>query len=147
MESYKSQEQVIACDIDTIYDKLSNPAIFEAQINAHRDRLPQEAIANLDKVKFEPDAIVVESPMGPLRLAVDANQCQRPGRIVYSAAQSPVAFNMVIELQPDGEGQTRSVAALELDIPLFMRAMVGSQLKQAADKFGEMLAQLPYASL
>ena len=147
MESYKSDAQRIACDINTVYSKLSNPAVFQAQIDANRDNLPPEAIENLDKVKFEADAIAIESPMGPLRLAVNNEQCQEPNRIVYSAAQSPVAFNMVIELQPCGEQETTSIAALELDLPQFMRAMVGGQLKQAADKFGELLAKLPYSSL
>ena len=147
METYKSNEQRINCDINTIFSKLSNPSIFKAQIDANRDRLPQEAIDNLDKVQFEDDAIAIESPMGPLRLAVNHEQSAMPNRIVYSAAQSPVAFNLVIDLKEAGEQETDSVTALELDIPIFMRAMVGGKLKEAAAKFGEMLAKLPYASL
>ena len=147
METYKSNPQRIGCDIDTVYSKLSSPAVFRAQIEANLDRLPEEARANLDKVQFEEDAIAIESPMGQLRLAVDHEQSQMPGRVVYTAAQSPVKFNMVIDLHPVGEQETESVAALQLDLPLMMRAMVGGQLQQAAVKFGEMLAQLPYQNL
>ena len=147
METYKSQAQRISCDIDTIYAKLSSPAIFKAHIDANRDRLPEEALANLDKVQLEDDAIAIESPMGQLRLVVDREKCNMPDRIVYTAAQSPVGFNMAISLTDLGNGETESVAALELDLPPFLRAMVGKQLKEAADKFGEMLAQLPYAAL
>ena len=147
METYKSNPQRIGCDIDTVYSKLSSPAVFRAQIEANLDRLPEEARANLDKVQVEEDAIAIESPMGQLRLAVDHEQSQMPGRVVYTAAQSPVKFNMVIDLHPVGEQETESVAALQLDLPLMMRAMVGGQLQQAAVKFGEMLAQLPYQNL
>ncbi|MBQ7690567.1 MAG: hypothetical protein IJT30_05145 [Muribaculaceae bacterium] len=147
METYKSNPQRIGCDIDTIFSKLSSPAVFRSQIEAHLDQLPEEARANLEKVQFEDDAIAIESPMGQLRLAVDHEQSQTPNRVVYTAAQSPVRFNMVIDLNPVGEQETESVAALQLDLPLMMRAMVGKQLEQAAAKFGEMLAQLPYQSL
>ena len=147
METYKSTPQRIGCDIDTIYNKLSSPAVFRAHIEAHRDQLPEDARANLDKVQFLEDAIAIESPMGELRLAVDADQSTSPNRVVYTAAQSPVQFNMVIELNPISETETESVASLQLDLPIFMRAMVGNQLEQAASNFGEMLAQLPFQTL
>ncbi len=147
METYKSNPQRIGCDIDTIYNKLSSPAVFRAHIEANRDRLPEEARANLDKVQFQDDAISIESPMGELRLAIDADQSASPNRVVYTAAQSPVQFNMVVELNPVSETETESVASLQLDLPLFMRAMVGNQLQQAVSKFGEMLAQMPYQTL
>ena len=147
METYKSEPQCIACDIHTIYNKLSSPSVFKQHIDANRDRLPEEAAKNLDSVQLEDDAIVIESPMGPLRLAIDHEKSEEPGRIVYTAAQSPVAFNMTIELTALEDNQTQSVAALKLDLPIFLRAMVGKQLEQAATKFGEMLAQLPYSAL
>ena len=147
METYKSNPQRIACDIDTIYSKLSSPSVFKEQIEANIDRLPDEARANLEKVQFDDDAIAIESPMGQLRLAVDREQSQAPGRVVYTAAQSPVRFNMVIDLKPLSEQETESQASLQLDLPIFLRAMVGGQLEQAASKFGELLAQLPYQSL
>ncbi|MBO7609462.1 MAG: hypothetical protein J6S96_04600 [Muribaculaceae bacterium] len=147
METYKSKAQRIACDINTIYSKLSSPTVFKAHIDANRDKLPEEALANMDKVQLEDDAIAIESPMGQLRLVVDHEKCSIPNRIVYTAAQSPVGFNMCINLADLGNGETESVAELDLDLPPFLRAMVNKQLKEAADKFGEMLAQLPYAAL
>ena len=133
--------------IDTIFSKLSNPSVFQAQLDANRDRLPEEARANLEKVEFGPDSITIESPMGPLKLAVDPEQSQAPNRIVFTAAQSPVKFNMMIELTPVNENETESVAALQLDLPFFLRGMVGKQLEEGAKKFGQMLAMLPYDTL
>ena len=147
METYKSDIQHINCDIDTVYNKLVSPSVFKAHIDANRDRLPKEALANLDKVRLEDDAIAIDSPMGALRLVVDKQRSSQPGTIVYQAAQSPVAFNMVISLSPLSDTETQSIASLELDLPAFMRAMVGKQLEQAASKFGELLAQLPYGAL
>ncbi|MBQ9217780.1 MAG: hypothetical protein IJ160_06365 [Muribaculaceae bacterium] len=147
MDTYKSDAQRIKHNIGTIFQKLSNPAIFQQHIEQNKDRLPDEARANLDKVVFGPDSISIESPMGPLKLAIDPEQTQEPGRIVFTAAQAPVKFNMVIELSPVSETETDSVASLQLDLPFFLRGMVGKQLEEGARKFGQMLAMLPYDNL
>lgn len=147
MDTYRSDAMRINHSIDTIFSKLSNPSVFQAQLDANRDRLPEEARANLEKVEFGPDSITIESPMGPLKLVVDPEQSQAPNRIVFTAAQSPVKFNMMIELTPVNENETESVAALQLDLPFFLRGMVGKQLEEGAKKFGQMLAMLPYDTL
>lgn len=144
MDTYKSDAQRINHNIQVIYDKLSNPAVFQEQIEANKDRLPEEARANIDKVVFGPDSISIESPMGPLKLAIDPEQSQSPNRIVFTAAQAPVKFNMLIELSAVSDAETESVASLQLDLPFFLRGMVGKQLEEGARKFGEMLAMLPY---
>lgn len=147
METYRSDATRIPHNIETIYSKLSNPSVFQEQIDAHRDRLPEEVQANLGNVQFGPDSISIESPMGPMKLALDPEQCQMPGRIVFAAAQAPVQFNMIIELTPVSETETDSVAALQLDLPLMLRGLVGKQLAAGAQKLGQMLAMLPYDTL
>lgn len=147
LDTYKSDAQRINHNIITIFEKLSNPSVFQAQIEANMDRLPEEARANIEKVQFNTDSISIDSPMGPLKLAVDPEQSQAPNRIVFTAAQAPVKFNMLIELTAVSETETDSVASLQLDIPFFLRAMVGKQLEEGAKKFGQMLAMLPYDNL
>ena len=147
METYKSNINRINCNIGTVFAKLSNPSLFKEQIEKNLDRMPEEARENMRKVKFEPDGISVESPMGPLKLAVDAEQSVAPNRIVFTAAQAPVKFNMVIELTAVSDSETDSVASLQLDLPFFLRGMVGKQLEEGAKKFGQMLAMLPYDNL
>ncbi|MBQ4367014.1 MAG: hypothetical protein II786_02900 [Muribaculaceae bacterium] len=144
MESYKSDAVTIPCNVSTIYSKLSNPSFFSERLEANLDKLPEEARENLSKVHFEADAIAIDSPMGPLRLAVDPEQSVQDRRIVFGAAQAPVKFNMIINLDPRDINVTDSVAELQLDLPFFLLKMVEPQLKEAAKKFGEMLARLPY---
>lgn len=145
METYKSEEQLIKCNIRTVFEKLSNPSIFKSHIEANLDRLPEEARENLDKVNFESDGITIESPMGPLKLGV--LESTEPTRIVYGAAMSPVPFNLIINLEQLDEDSTRSSAEIQLDIPAMLRPMVAGPLKDGAKRFGIMLAQLPYDSL
>lgn len=145
MESYKSDIQTIDCDINTVYSKLSNPEILKIKIEQNLDQLPDDAKENLAKVHFDADAITIESPMGPIKLAL-AEKVE-PEKIVFTAAQSPVAFNLLINLEAVDEQHTNALAELQLDIPVMLRAMVGGQLKQGAKRFGEMLAKLPYRDM
>lgn len=145
MSSYKSEPQLIACDIATVYSKLSNPSSFKNTIDANVDSLPDDAKENLKKVTFGADAITIESPMGPLKLAVA--QKVEPTMITFAAAQAPVNFSLVINLERVDDNTTRSIAELQLDVPVFIKAMVGPQLERGAKQFGEMLAKLPYKDM
>ncbi|MBO4814970.1 MAG: hypothetical protein J5523_08455 [Muribaculaceae bacterium] len=145
METYKSDINRINCNIGTVFAKLSNPSIFQEQIEKNLDRMPDDARENMSKVKFEPDGISIESPMGPLKMAIQ--EVVEPNKIVFGAAQSPVAFNLIINLTEVDEENTDSETHLQLDLPLMLRAMVGGKLKDAAKMFGEMLTKLPYKEL
>ena len=142
METYKSDINRINCNIGTVFAKLSNPSIFQEQIEKNLDRMPDDARENMSKVKFEPDGISIESPMGPLKMAIQ--ETVEPNKLVFGAAQSPVAFNLIINLTEVDEENTDSETHLQLDLPIMIRAMVGSKLKDAAKMFGEMLTKLPY---
>ena len=145
MDSYKSDKSIIDFGIDVIYDKLSDPRVFKAHIDQNIDRLPEEAREHLEKVKFEDDGISVESPMGALKLSV--TESVEPTMVKYTAQSSPVPFAMTINLEPIDEGHTESVAELSIELPFMLKAMVGSKLKDGADKLGEMIAKLPYGEL
>lgn len=145
METYKSEINRINCNIGTVFAKLSNPSIFQEQIEKNLDNMPEDAQENMRKVKFESDGITIESPMGPLKMAIQ--EVEEPTRIMFGAAQSPVAFNLIINLTEVDEENTDCETQLQLDLPIMLRAMVGGKLKDAARMFGEMLAKLPYKAL
>ena len=65
-------------------------------------------------------------------------------RVVYTASQSPVPINMVINLEPQPDDTTMSVAELQLQLPFFMRKMVEGQLQEGANRFGDLLARIPF---
>lgn len=147
MEKYSSDTHRINHNINVVYDKLSNPALYRQIIESNSDKLPEEAKKNLDKIKFNEDGIAIQSPMGEVTLGIDKNTTIEPTRIVYTALSSPVKFNLVIELSQVDDNTTDEVASLELDIPFFMAKMVAPQLKEGAKKFGQMLTMLPYETI
>ncbi len=147
MESFKGNPQAIACDAATIYSKLTNPSLIRNQIEAHADQMDEEARQHLDAVKFTEDSIAIQSPMGEVTLALDRDNSIDGQRVVYTASQSPVPINMVINLEPRADGTTMSVAELQLQLPFFMRKMVEGQLQEGANRFGELLSRIPFDRL
>ncbi len=147
MESFKSNPHMIACDAATIYSKLTNPSLIKSQIEANADRIDDEARQHLDTVKFSEDSIAIQSPMGEVTLSLDHNNSIEGERVVYTASSSPVPINMVINLQPQEDQTTMSTAELQLELPFFLRKMVEGQLKEGAERFGQLLARIPFDRL
>lgn len=145
MESYKSDSIIIDHNIDVIYSKLSDPRIFKEHLDKNIDSLPDEAREHLEKVKFEDDGISVESPMGMLKLSVCESVA--PTMVKYTAQSSPVPFGLTINLSPIDEHHTQSITELNIELPMMLRAMVGSKLSDGAKKLGEMIAKLPYGAM
>ena len=147
MESFKSTPHAIACSAATIYSKLTNPSFIKNLIDAHADKIEGEARQHLDTVKFSEDSISIQSPMGEVSLSLDRGQSIDGQRVVYTASQSPVPVNMVINLEQQPDDTTMSTAELQLQLPFFLRKMVEGQLQEGANRFGELLARIPFDKL
>ena len=106
-----------------------------------------EARRHLDTVKFNENSIAIESPMGEVTLSLDPEQSIDGQRVVYTASMSPVPINMVINLDSQQDGSTMSTAELQLQLPFFLRKMVEGQLQEGANRFGELLARIPFDRL
>ena len=147
MESFKSNPHSIACDAATIYSKLTNPSLIKQQIELNADKIDDQARQHLDAVKFGEDSISIQSPMGEVTLALDHEDSVPGEKVVYTALQSPVPINMVINLESQPDETTMSTAELQLQLPFFMRKMVEGQLQEGANRFGELLSRIPFDRL
>ena len=143
MESFKSTPHAIACSAATIYSKLTNPSLIKQLLDEHADKIQGEAKQHLDTVRFTEDAVAIQSPMGEVTLSLDHDSSIEGERVVYTASQSPVPINMVINLEPQPDDTTMSTAELQLKLPFFLRKMVEGQLQEGADRFGELLTHIP----
>ena len=147
MESFKSTPHVIACDAATIYSKLTKPSLIKNLIDAHADQIDGEARQHLDTVHFGEDSIAIQSPMGEVKLSLDQENSIEGERVIYIASSSPVPINMVINLEMQDDQTTMSTAELQLELPFFLRKMVEGQLKEGAERFGELLSRIPFDRL
>ena len=145
METYKSDKVVIDYNIELIYSKLSNPAMFKEKMEQNMDRIPDEAREHLDNLKFEEDGISINSPMGAVKLSV--SESVEPNLVKYVAESSPVPFGLTVNLEAIDEEHTNAIAEINIELPMMVRAMVGGKLSEGAKKMGEVLAKLPYGEM
>ena len=115
METYKSDKVVIDHNIELIYSKLSNPAMFKEKMEQNMDRIPDEAREHLDNLKFEDDGISINSPMGAVKLSV--SESVEPNLVKYVAESSPVPFGLTINLEAIDEEHTNAIAEINIELP------------------------------
>ena len=60
------------------------------------------------------------------------------------ADNSPIPATIWVQLLPKEAYQTKCRVTFEVDIPFFLKPMVGKKLDGAADQLAEMLTKIPY---
>ena len=69
---------------------------------------------------------------------------EEPKCVKYTADNSPVAFTLWIQMLPEAAYTTKIRVTLDIDIPFYLRPMVGSKLDGAADMIADALTKIPY---
>ncbi len=110
-----------------------------------KDRIPQDKVKNMtfdrDTFSFE----VADAPIGPISIRIIEREPNKT--IKFGSDQSPIAFNLWIQLKSVGENDTRMKLTIKADINMMIKMMVEKPLKQGLDKAAEMLASIPYGEI
>lgn len=142
MANFKSDFVDIKADIRTVFSKLSNPETLQAVA----DKLPPEAKQKIENISFSQDTISVKAnPVGELKLEI--TERKEPELIIFSAVASPLPFKVMINLKDNGDNTTKAYADIDVELNPFIKPMVQGPLTEAAKKFGELLAIIPYNSI
>lgn len=118
------------------------PAEQKAMI---KEKLREEAQGKLEisDVFFTED--LAQFKVSGMEMALHIVERQEPMKCVKFEAQgSPVPVTLWIQLLPEGPYQTRCKVTLDVDVPFFLKPMVGNKLDKAADQIAEMLCRIPY---
>lgn len=139
MDSFKSDVVNIAADINAVFARLSNPGALEGLV----EQLPADAKAKIENVSFTSDSIMVKAnPVGEIKLEI--TERTEPTRVVYTATTSPLPFSLTINLVETGAAMTQAAASIDIKLNPFVKPMLSKPLNDAAKKFGELLAIIPY---
>ena len=133
---YESSIKQVPYAQQAVYEMLSDLN----NIDRERDRLPEDKLQN---ITFDRDSVsVAVPPIGEIALHV----CDReePKCVKFEAAQSPIPFNLWVQMLPVTETSSKMKVTLQADIPLMLKAMVGSRLQEGVEQMAEMLAMIPY---
>ncbi len=136
MSNFESSVKVISYSQERVYSKLSDLSNLEAI----KDRLPQDKVQDLS---FDSDTLSFSvSPIGQLTLQIverEPSKC-----IKLATTNSPIPFNMWIQLVATGEEECKVKVTIGMDINPFMKAMVQKPLQEGLEKMVEMLAVINY---
>lgn len=138
MSKYESSVKQIPYSQQAVYQMLSDLNNIERV----RDRIPED---KLQDITFDHDSVAVAvPPIGQIALRV----CEReePKCIKFEATQSPMPFNLWLQILPVGDDASKMKVTLKADIPLMLGAMVGSRLQEGVEKMADLLAMIPYES-
>ena len=99
-----------------------------------------------DKVQdffFDKDSVSVNvSPVGEIKLRIINRE--EPKCVKFETAQSPLPFNLWIQVLPVTETTSKMKVTVDADIPFMLKGMVSGPLKDGIEKIADALAMIPY---
>ena len=138
MEQIHSSEKEITAPQRVVFDVLSNVD----NLTRLKERIPED---QLKDIVIGEDSISYKSPMGMVTLKLLEKEPNKT--IKYSTVQSPLPFDMWVQLLPITGSQCKMRVTVGLNMNSFMMAMVKKPLTDAVEKIAGLLAQIPYSKI
>lgn len=138
MEQIHSSEKEITAPQRVVFDVLSNVD----NLTRLKERIPED---QLKDIVIGEDSISYKSPMGMVTLKLVEKEPNKT--IKYSTVQSPLPFDMWVQLLPITGSQCKMRVTVGLNMNSFMMAMVKRPLTDAVEKIAGLLAQIPYSKI
>ena len=135
MAKYTGKTVKLVSSAQAISDKFSDLTVLSAVV----DKLPASEREKIGQVSFESDAIIIANPqVGNIAFRVK----ERSDKRIVMEASSPLAMSLVVDLIPEGDNATNVATTVDIDIPMFLKPMIGPHMQKAADHFGELMAKI-----
>ncbi len=138
MSKFESSIKQIPYPVEAVYKNISDLNNLERV----RDRVPED---KLQDFSFDSDSVQVSvPPVGTIKLRIierEENKC-----VKFEAEQSPLPFNLWIQVLPVDEATSKMKVTVKADIPFMLKGMVAGPLQDGIEKIADVLAQIPYNS-
>lgn len=136
MTQFESGVKMIPYPQDMVYNKLSDLNNLEAV----KDRIPTDKVQDLE---FDADWVKFNiSPVGRMELRIVDREPVKC--IKFEAANSPVPFNLWIQILPVTDNECKMKLTIKAEINMFLKAMVSKPMQEGIEKLATMLAAIPY---
>ena len=136
MTKFSSSVKQIPYSQRAVYDNISDMQNLERV----RHRVPEDKVKDFT---FDHDTVgLTIQPVGELKIRI----CDReePKCVKFETVQSPIPFNLWIQLLPVTEESSKMRLTLQADINPFLKGMISGPLKEGLEKIADMLAMIPY---
>ena len=105
-----------------------------------RDRVPEDKVQDFS---FDEDTISLNvAPVGELKLRIIERD--EPKCVKFETAQSPVPFNVWIQVLPVTETTSTMKVTVKAELNPFIKGMVSGPLQDGVEKIADALAQIHY---
>ena len=136
LSTFESSIKLIEAPQQRVYDMLSDLNNLERV----KDKLPADKIEDLS---FDRDSVSVSvQPVGSLTLRVVERE--EPKTIKFETANSPIPFNLWVQLLPASETTTKVKLTVKAELNPFIRGMVAGPIQQGLEKIAEALTMVQY---
>lgn len=136
MTKFESSIKQVPYAQEAVYNNLSDLRNLEKV----RDRVPED---KLQDFSFDQDSVSVSvSPVGKITLRI----CEReePKCVKFESVDSPMPFNLWIQVLPVSETSSKMKVTVKADIPFMLKGMVSGPLQDGVEKIADALAMVPY---
>ena len=136
MSKFESSVKQIPYPVENVYRNISDLSNLERV----RDRIPED---KLQDFQFDSDSVQVSvAPVGTIKLRIierEENKC-----VKFETEQSPLPFNLWIQMLPVSETESKMKITVKADIPFMLKGMVSGPLQDGVEKIADALSQIPY---
>lgn len=136
MSQFESSVKVIPYGQQQVYVKLSDLNNLETVKNS----IPADKVKNMS---FDADTLSFNvAPVGSITLQIIEREPYES--IKFETTQSPMPFNICIQLVDGGEMECKMKLTVSIDINPFMKGMIQKPLQEGLEKMADMLALIQY---
>lgn len=136
MSKFESSVRHIQYSQQAVYNMLSDLS----NIERISDRIPKD---KLDGFSFDHDSITMKAaPVGEIQMRIIERE--EPKCIKFETEQSPVPFNLWIQIVAVDEAACKIKVTVKADLNPFIKAMVSKPLQEALEKIADTLEIIRY---
>jgi len=136
MSIYKSNPQTIELSAEKIFETLSDLRNLEKI----KSQLPADKVNDFE---VDADSLRISvAPIGAVNVRVKEREPFKT--IKFGSEQSLVPFELQINLEPVSEEKTNLAVALDAEIPMMVKMMLGDKLQDFVEKIAEQLSKITF---
>ena len=136
MSTFESSIRQIPSKQEAVFNILSDLS----NIERIKDKLPKD---KLEQMTFDSDSISVSvNPVGQIKLRIVEREA--PKCIKFETADSPVPFNLWIQVVPNGDNASKMKLTIKAEFNPFIKGMVKKPLMEGLEKIADLLQVIKY---
>ena len=136
MTTFESKVKTIPYPQEAVYRNISDLN----SLGRIRDRVPGDKI---QEFMFDSDSVSINvPPVGTVSMRIVERD--EPKCVKFETAQSPMPFNLWIQILPIDGYTSKMKVTVKADIPFMLMGMVSGPLQDGVDKVADALSMIPY---